>query len=77
MVRVHYITYIEQPSLLINGTEAYGPSGDPILPKELALETVNMMKNCIYKNVTGNHLTMLFGKGAEETVKTIESFLKN
>lgn len=74
---LEYITYIEQPSLLINGTEAYGPSGDPILPKELALETVNMMKNCIYKNVTGNHLTMLFGKGAEETVETIESFLKN
>ena len=74
---LEYITCIEQPCLLINGTEAYGPSGDPILPKELALETVNMMKNCIYKNVTGNHLTMLFGKGAEETVETIESFLKN
>ncbi len=74
---LEYFKTIEQPSLLINGTEAYGPSGDPILPEELALETVNMMKNCIYKNVAGNHLTMVFGKGAEETVLAIESFLKN
>ena len=74
---LEYIKTIEQPSLLINGTEAYGPSGDPILPEELALETVNMMKNCIYKNVAGNHLTMLFGKGAVESAFAIESFLTN
>ena len=72
-----YIKTIEQPSLLINGTEPYGPSGEPILPEELALETVHMMKNCKYKNVTGNHLTMLFGKGAKESVVAIENFLNN
>jgi len=73
---IEYISSVPQPAVLINGTDPYG-GDDPILPKELAMETVNMMKNCIYKEVAGNHFTMLFGEGTEETANTIISFLKD
>lgn len=73
---LEYIQSIEQPALLINATEPYGINGEPILPKNLALETVKMMKNCTYQHVSGNHLTMLFGKGADESAQAINLFLK-
>lgn len=73
---VEYITSIRQPSILINATGPY-VGNDPILPKDLALETVHMMNDCKYQHVSGNHLTMLFGKGAEEIVNTIKIFLNN
>lgn len=70
-----YIQSIEQPAILINATAPYGVIGDPILPKELAMETVNMMKNCQYHHVSGNHLTMLFNEGADESAEAIHRFL--
>jgi pimeloyl-ACP methyl ester carboxylesterase len=68
---------VRQPAVLIHADEPYGPpDGDPILPAEFALETVQMMPDCHYVHVPGNHLTMLFGVGAQAGVKAIRSFLE-
>lgn len=72
---LEYIKNISQPALLINATAPYGESGHPILPKDLALETVYMMKHCRYKHVSGNHLTMLFNEGADESAAAVLEFL--
>ena len=50
---LEYIQGIEQPAILINATEPYGSSGHPILPEELARETVALMKHCTYHHVSG------------------------
>lgn len=68
---------VQQPALLVHADAPYGPEdGDPILPAELALETVRMMPDCRYTHVPGNHLTMLFGAGASASVQAIQRFLQ-
>lgn len=69
-----YIKAVEQPAILLNGTMNYALDA-PLLPKEFALETVESMKNCQYKEVWGNHQTMLYGQGAKDIVAAIEMFL--
>lgn len=74
---VKWLEYIEgaaQPAVLINGTENFGAEV-PLLPEELALETVEMMRDARYAHVPGNHLNMLFGDGAIATVAEIRAFL--
>ncbi len=68
------ITMIEQHTILINALDDY-TMGEPLLPDEIAKETVEMMKNAKYAGVDGNHQTMLYGDGAKETVKHIAGFL--
>ena len=70
-----YLKDVKQPALLINGPGIY-TMGAALLPKENALETVEMMKNCAYAEVPGNHQTMLYGDGAEAMVKAIKDFIK-
>lgn len=70
-----YIKNCTLPAILINGTMNYALDA-PLLPKELALETVGMMQNCQYQEVWGNHQTMLYGQGAKDIVKAITDFLK-
>ena len=70
-----YLKTVEQPTLLINGPGIY-TMGAALLPKENALETVAMMKNCSYVEVPGNHQTMVYGEGAKAIVKAIKEFIK-
>jgi pimeloyl-ACP methyl ester carboxylesterase len=70
-----YLKALTQPAILINGTMDYA-LGAPLLPKELALQTVAMMPNCQYYEVKGNHQTMLYGLGAQQTVEAISLFLQ-
>lgn len=66
----------ELPCLLINATDPYGDeNAPPLLPRELAKETVEMMPNCQYLEVAGNHQTMLYGQGAKQIVQAIKDFL--
>ncbi|HEX5653795.1 MAG TPA: alpha/beta hydrolase [Chitinophagaceae bacterium] len=65
---------VEQPAILINAPGIYTLNA-PLLPEENAMETVNLMKNCIYAKVAGNHQTMLYGEGAKEIVQIIHYFL--
>ncbi len=71
-----FIKLVEHEAILINGTDLYSHNA-AILPKEFAMETVNMMKNCHYVHVPGNHLTMLFGKGAIKIADAINTFINN
>ena len=69
-----YIKAVAQPAIILNGTMNYALNA-PLLPKEFALETVELMKNCQYREVWGNHQTMLYGQGSKDIVKGIEDFL--
>jgi pimeloyl-ACP methyl ester carboxylesterase len=69
-----YMQGVAQSALLLNATDEY-TMGAPLLPKDLALETVAMMQNCQYHEVWGNHQTMLYGQGAVEIVQAITDFL--
>lgn len=73
---IEYVQHATQPALLINGTGIYTMDA-PLLPKENALETVGMMKDCRYVDVPGNHQTMLYGAGANAIVSALKSFLSN
>lgn len=70
------IKQVPQPALLMQANEAYH-LGAPILPREYALETVEMLPKGQFAQVGGNHLTMLFGQGAKDIVKAIIEFVKN
>ena len=39
------------------------------------METVNMMQDCRYVEVPGNHVTMLYGEGARQSVRAIAGFV--
>ena len=73
---LEYIQGVEHEAMLCNATGVYN-LGAALLPKENALETVNMMKNCTYYEVWGNHQTMLYGQGAKDIVTAINQFLEN
>ncbi len=66
---------MQQPAIIIKGPGFY-TMGAALLPKENAVETAGMMKNCKYVKVPGNHQTMLYGDGAKAIVKAIKEFLK-
>ena len=69
-----YLKDVDHPTLLINGPGVY-TMGAALLPKENAMETVNLMKNCSYVEVPGNHQTMLYGDGAKQIVQAIKQFI--
>ena len=67
---------VRQPVLLINAPGGYGPPGTPpVLPRELARKTVGRLANGHYVEVSGNHMTMLFGSHADAIVAAMEGFL--
>jgi pimeloyl-ACP methyl ester carboxylesterase len=70
------LTMIKQPMLMFNATGPYGPHGSPpVLPREQALETVHAVADGRYVEVPGNHMTMLYGEGAQRIVDEIIAFL--
>jgi len=69
-----YVEEIQQPAVLFNGLDVY-TLGEPLLPDIKAQETAEMMKNCKYIAVDGNHHTMLYGDGAKQIVKGIKAFV--
>jgi len=64
---------MNQPSLLIVAIDNY-TMDQPLLPVEQAKTILNKMKACTYVEVSGNHQTMLYGKGAVQIVDAIVSF---
>lgn len=69
-----YLKEVEHQTILINAPGVY-TLGGALLPEENAMETVELMKNCIYAKVQGNHQTMVYGEGAREIVSIIKHFL--
>ena len=67
---------VRQPVLLLNAPGPYGPPGTPpVLPREQAMDTVNMLSDARYVEIPGNHMTMLFGEGAQRIVEAILAFV--
>lgn len=66
---------VKQPAVLINALDEY-TLGEPLLPDFKAKETVEMMHDCYYVAVDGNHQTMLYGANATQVVKAIVKFLE-
>jgi len=69
-----YLNRQHKPTLLVNAPGVYTLDA-ALLPEENARETCELMQNCQYVAVEGNHHTMLYGKGAKQTVKAIKKFL--
>lgn len=66
---------IEARTLLLNGPQPFGgPDVPPVLPKQEALLSVDMLPHGTYQTIPGNHFTMLFGEGAEKIVEAIVQF---
>ena len=72
-----HLAVVKQPMLLLNALGSFGPPGaPPILPREQALETVNAVIEGHFVEVPGNHMTMLFGEGAQRIVEAIIAFVR-
>ena len=70
------ISQIKQPTIVINALDTF-INDQYIVSKKNATETVNIISNCKLVLVEGNHVTMLFGKGAKQTVDAINKFIIN
>lgn len=69
---------VPHPVLLINAVGPYGPPGSiPLVSEEYARETAEAFPDCRYVQVPGNHLTMVFGEGAEAIRHEIAAFVRN
>jgi len=67
---------IAQPVLLINASDPFGPPGAPaFLPRDQAMETVRALANGRYAEVSGNHLTVVFGTHAHRVASLIGAFV--
>lgn len=62
-------------TILINAPGIYN-LGAALLPEALAKETVSLLPNAQYHQVSGNHQTMLYGEGAKQIAALIQSFIK-
>lgn len=65
---------VQAPVLLIHAPEPY-TMGEPLLPEELAAETVDLLPDARMIRVTGNHQTMLYGEGAKQIAAAVRGFV--
>jgi pimeloyl-ACP methyl ester carboxylesterase len=65
---------IEQPTLVLNAPAPYGPGRPPMISREQAEMTVELIADARYVEIPGHHITMLYGKGAGRTVQVITEF---
>lgn len=71
-----HLATIGQPTLLLNAPGPYGPPGTPpVLPRVQAQATVRALANGRYIEIPGNHMTMLYGEGAQCIVEAISTFV--
>lgn len=65
------------PMLLVRAPGPYGPPDyPPIVSDEQVAATRQILPHIHYAEVPGNHMTMLYGQGAIQTVAAIRSFLQ-
>ena len=73
---IEHMAKVNQPTIMLNALGPFGPEGTPpIMPLEKAQETVDALPNCTYKEVPGNHMTMLFGENAQVVAQVIKEFV--
>ena len=67
---------ITQPTLLLRAPGSFGPPGSPpLLSREDADRTAAAMADCRVVDGEGNHLTFVFGSGAQVLTSAIAEFL--
>ena len=65
-----------QPTLLLRAPGSFGaPGAPPLLSREAADQTAAAMADCRVVDGVGNHLTFVFGPGAEVLTASIAAFL--
>lgn len=70
------LAQVRQPVLLLYGGDAYGQAGaPPVVSAAQAQETAALLGACQVARVPGNHMTMLYGAGAQAIVAAINTFL--
>jgi pimeloyl-ACP methyl ester carboxylesterase len=71
-----HIRGVRQPTLFLHALGGYGPPGTPPVILEAQAEALKKeLHDCRYVVAPGNHMTMLFGEGAEKVVRHVASFL--
>ncbi|MEW6131257.1 MAG: alpha/beta hydrolase [Acidobacteriota bacterium] len=72
-----HLSKIAHPTLLLRGITGFGLNDTPpIVTVADAEETATNLRDCQYAEIPGNHMTMLFGEGAQKMAMAITSFLK-
>jgi pimeloyl-ACP methyl ester carboxylesterase len=67
---------ITHPTLLARAPESFGPTGSPpLLSREDAEATAATMADCKLVDGVGNHITFMFGPGAQVLTSAIAAFL--
>lgn len=68
---------VKVPALLIHAPAPFGGLGaSPVISQAGADETVALIPNCQYKQVSGHHITMVFGDNAPQVVQAIREFVE-
>jgi pimeloyl-ACP methyl ester carboxylesterase len=65
--------HVHQPAMLLHALGVY-TCDEPLLPLKLAKKAVKLLDDCEYKEVDGNHQTMLYGNGAKQIVAALVEF---
>ncbi|CAN5162678.1 hypothetical protein BH09GEM1_BH09GEM1_48000 [soil metagenome] len=72
---LHHVQQVKAPTMVLNAVGAFGPPGTPPLFDEIVTRaTARAFEDGRYVVVPGNHITLLFGAGAEAITHEIESF---
>ena len=67
---------IEQPTLLVRAPGSFGPAGSPpLLTRKDAAMTAARMADCTVVDGVGNHITFMFGEGAQVLTGAVVAFL--
>jgi acyl-CoA synthetase (AMP-forming)/AMP-acid ligase II/pimeloyl-ACP methyl ester carboxylesterase len=67
---------LQQPALLLRAPEPFGPPGFPaLLPEDVALRTVETLPNGTLAELSGNHMTCVFGTNAATATELIVDFV--
>lgn len=64
---------VHQPAMLLHALGIY-TCEEPLLPLKQAKRAVKLMDDCDYREIEGNHQTMLYGNGAGQIVKALVEF---
>jgi pimeloyl-ACP methyl ester carboxylesterase len=71
------IRAIQQPLLILRAVEPFGLNGaPPLLSESTAKATLEAVVRGHYAEIPGNHMTMLYGQGAERIVAEIINFVE-
>lgn len=67
---------VRQPTLLLRAPEPFGPPGYPALvPGDVAFRTLETLPNGTLAELSGNHITCVFGVNATTAAEQITSFV--